>query len=323
MEEMVLDKEELQGGAVMVETPIKEKTTKSKKTAKPVEDAEKPMVSCLRKEKVVVKYLINEKSGIDNPKHPYYGGLADNAYITYTVPMLKNGTYKNPLTNEEKEFLEEYLGLEYNALSIYKKENNYWDNYTVRLSKINTILDLSDAKDYIDYKVLLINTDYVAPSLEALKKARKETYRFVMVSDREVMSDTSNRVSARRACWEEFLKVKDNSDVLRCLIRTLDNKTMSKDTSLEFLQDRIDKLIDRDPKMFLAEITDPCLNTKVLLSNAVDMRVVEKRSEFYYYHGEPLCVAGENSTFSVAARFLNMPRNQEIKFSIEAQLNQN
>jgi len=36
------------------------------------------------------------------------------------------------------------MGLEYNALSIYKKVDNYWENNMVRLTKQDNILDLSD-----------------------------------------------------------------------------------------------------------------------------------------------------------------------------------
>lgn len=60
------------------------------------------------------------------------------------------------------------MGLPYNALSIYKKEDNYWDNYQVRLGKGETPLNLSNPNDYINYKVLLANRDFIAPSLEAL-----------------------------------------------------------------------------------------------------------------------------------------------------------
>lgn len=72
------------------------------------------------------------------------------------------------LTNSEKAFLEEYMGLPYNALSIYKKVDNYWENSQVRLTKGETPLDLRDPNDYIKYKILLANKDFIAESLSAL-----------------------------------------------------------------------------------------------------------------------------------------------------------
>jgi hypothetical protein len=38
--------------------------------------------------------------------------------------------------------------------------------------------------------------------------------------------------------------------------------------------------------------------------------------------GSPLCGDNEDPTLSVAAAFLSLPKNQELKFSIEAKINQ-
>nr|DAU83986.1 MAG TPA: hypothetical protein [Crassvirales sp.] len=105
---------------------------------------------------------------VTNPKHILYGGMAENAVKYFTVPQLESGKLVNVLTDDEKNFLEEIMGLEYNALSIYKKENNYWHNRQVRLLKQDNILDLSDPEQYIKYKILLANKDEIAPSLQVL-----------------------------------------------------------------------------------------------------------------------------------------------------------
>lgn len=131
-----------------------------KKTSKEVE-----FVSPLRNEIVTVKF-VPRQGKITDPKHVLYGGMAENAVRTYTVPRMANGVYKNPLTDSEKTFLEEYMGLQPNALSVYK---DYWDNYFVRVPKSGLRLDLSNANDYISYKVLLLNHNRIAPSLQALK----------------------------------------------------------------------------------------------------------------------------------------------------------
>ena len=83
-------------------------------------------VSPLRHEIVNVKF-VPRQGKITDPKHVLYGGMAENAVRTYTVPRMANGVYKNPLTDSEKTFLEEYMGLQPNALSVYK---DYWDNYS-------------------------------------------------------------------------------------------------------------------------------------------------------------------------------------------------
>ena len=65
------------------------------------------------------------------------------------------------------------MGLEINALSIYKKEDNYWENYRIRLTKQDTTLDLSYPEDFIKYKVLLANTNNIAKNVETLQDKPK------------------------------------------------------------------------------------------------------------------------------------------------------
>lgn len=320
MEEMIIDTQE-----IVEETPISTEAIQPAKTStrsrriRKEENPEEELVSCLRKEKVTVRFLAREKTGLA-VGHPFYGGLADNAFIDYTVPLLKNGTYKDPLTKKEKDFLEDYLGLEVGSLSVYNKVNNFWDNFRVRLTKIDTILDLSDANDYIKYKVLLVNKDFIADSLETLRNTPLETYRFVIISDSEAFSSTANKVETKSQCWKEFGKVEDNEDILRCIIHTIDGRYPSENTKIEFLKSRIDKLIESDSRRFLSVIKDPLLPTKVIIQKAWERGVVEKKGDYYYFNNTPMCEKNENPTFTIAAKYLSLAKNQEIKFAIEAKI---
>lgn len=280
-------------------------------------------INPLRKERVIVRFVPKENDNITDRKHVAFGGLMDNAVRGFTVPMLSNGTYRNVLTDNEKAYLEELLGLEVNALSVYNKKDNYWENYLIRLTKQDTILDLSNPEDYIKYKVLLANKDTVAPSMKALKEARKATYEYVIMEPNEEFSDSRNRVNNTMKCFEEFGAIKDKFDILKCIIETLDGRPINANTKIEFLQAKATDLISANPKAFLETITDPLLNTKVLLKKGVEKGIISKRGEYYYLRedGSPLCSNGEDPTFTIAARYLSSPENQEIKFSIEAKLN--
>jgi len=67
---------------------------------------------------------------VTNPKHILYGGMSDNSKKTFVVPRLSSGVFVNVLTDSEKAYLEEIMGLEYNALSVYKRpeSENYWND---------------------------------------------------------------------------------------------------------------------------------------------------------------------------------------------------
>lgn len=300
--------------------PATEKPKKGKKVTTKVADDEDELINCLRNEKITVKYILNEKTGITDRNHPFFGGLAQGAYINFVVPMLRNGSLKNPLTKAEKKYLEYAMGLDDNALSVHKAEDNYWDNYQVRLSKDDYILDLSTPKGYIDYKVLLANTDTVAASMDELNNNPKETYRFVLVSDKEVYDTTSTKVKMKEACMEAYFKIRDDFDSLRCVIQTVTGRPVDAKTDINFLKNKCVEQIEVDPVRFAKILTDKLLPYKVLLTRAVDAKLVTKRGTWHLYEGQVMSDGNDEPTFSVAARFLANPRNQEIKFSIEKKL---
>lgn len=298
------------------EPPARIESEKKPKSSRVVE-------SCLRNERIIIRHVPKEGGLVTNPKHILYGGMAESAVRYFTVPILESsGAYKNVLTDDEKAFLEEVMGLEYNALSIYKKENNYWDNYQVRLTKQDNYLDLSVPDDYIKYKVLKANSNFIADSLETLQDKPKATYQFVMIKEGEQESQESERMSATMKCYMEYGRIKDDRDTLKCIIELIDGRPVASNSKLEFLQGKINNLIQADSKLFLKIITDPLLSTKVLISKAIEAGVISKRGDQLYLRSDnsPLCDHNEDPTLNVAARYLNLPKNQELKLSIEAKV---
>ena len=298
-----------------IETPVERQTQAPK--------YDKPLISCLRNERIIVRHVPKEGGLVTNPKHILYGGMAENAVRYFTVPILESsGAYKNVLTDDEKAFLEEVMGLEYNALSVYKKENNYWSNYQVRLTKQDNFLDLSVPDDYIKYKVLKANSNFIADSLETLQDKPKATYQFVMIREGEEESNESEKLSATMRCYMEYGKIKDDKDTLKCIIELIDGRPIAANSKIELLQGKINNLIQADSKLFLKIITDPLLSTKVLINKAIEAGIISKRGDQYYLisSNSPLCGNNEDPTLNVAARYLNFPKNQELKLSIEAKI---
>ena len=305
-----------------VEKPKKNIETSVERKAQ-APNYDKPLISCLRNERIIVRHVPKEGGLVTNPKHILYGGMAENAVRYFTVPILESsGAYKNVLTDDEKAFLEEVMGLEYNALSVYKKENNYWSNYQVRLTKQDNFLDLSVPDDYIKYKVLKANSNFIADSLETLQDKPKATYQFVMIREGEEESNESEKLSATMKCYMEYGKIKDDKDTLKCIIELIDGRPIAANSKIELLQGKINNLIQADSKLFLKIITDPLLSTKVLINKAIEAGIISKRGDQYYLisSNSPLCGNNEDPTFNVAARYLNLPKNQELKLSIEAKI---
>jgi len=283
----------------------------------------KTNVNPLVNEEVFVRFVPQPTGfGITDKKHVGYGGLFDGNSVTVCVPVLSNGNFKNILTNEEKDFLENALGLDPNALSVYKTENNYWKNYKIRIEKEGLKLNLSDPNDYIRYKVLLANKNIVAPSVQERIDRPKATYRFEIVRSGEEASMESLKMDSNMETYKEFGKIENDIDTLRVLVELLDGRPYSSTESAVFFKSRVNQLIQKDPKRFLQYIKDPLLHTKMIIRRSVELGKVSMKNDYYYLasSGAPLCEQNEKSTLSVAARFLNQPANQDIKYILESEV---
>lgn len=288
------------------------------------------LVSCLRKERIIVRHIPKPSNMVSNPKHVLYGKMAETAVRVFVVPVLSSGRFVNVLTDDEKSFLESVMGLEPNALSIYKKEHNFWDDSNpngiskVTLKKQDNYLDLSVPEDYIKYKILLANKDYIAPSLKALEDYPKATYQFVLIGEGDETKTAKSMMSNTMQCYKEYGKVEEDKDTLKLIIETLDGRPVAASSKLEFLQTKINDLIQANPKSFLRVITDKNLPVKVLIRNAVGAGHIAKRGDYYYLRsdGTPLCEDNEEPTINMAAKYLNSPKHQDVKLTIEALLKQ-
>ena len=297
--------------------------------AKAVEvEKKEQLVSCLRNEKVCIRFVPRQSHMVTDPKHILYGGMADDAVRTFVVPKLTTGTYVNVLTNSEMAFLENYLGMEKGTLSVYKKQDNFWSDANpqginkVKLRKQDNYLDLSVPEDYIRYKILLANKDFIAASPKILEDRPKATYQYVIIEKSEQISSAKRNMDITRECYMEFGKIENDIETLMTVVELLDGRAVSPNTSKEFLHTKIDTFIQSNPKAFLKVVKDEMLPTKVLIRRSINAGNIIKRGDYLYLKsdGKPLCGDNEDPVLSVAVKYLNNPKNQEIKLSLEALL---
>lgn len=285
-------------------------------------------VSCLRNEKIKVQYIMRNTGLPKN--HVLAGGMAEGASLSLVVPRLHTGVFVNVLTDDEKNFLEEYMGLEYNALSIYKKpeSENFWCDTNpnginkVVLYKGDNYLDLSNPQDYIKYKILLANKNIICPSLDSLKRSPKATYKFVIIAEGEESKQAKAKMTYTMQCYKEYGKIEEKMDLLRMIVETLDKRPIASTVKLEFLQNKCNTFIQEDPKKFLSVITDPLLETKTLIKLGIEGGFIANRGNYLYLRKDntPLCEQNEEPTLNFAAKYLNSPKHQDILFALQANL---
>ena len=131
-------------------------------------------------------------------------------------------------------------------------------------------------------------------------------------------------MTTKRRCYAEYGKIEEKADVLKLVIETITGKPLASNTKLDFLQTKAGELIEADAKLFLSVVQDKLLETKVLIHKCIDAGIISKRANYLYLRSDntPLCEGGEEPVLSVAARYLNNPKRQELKLSLEAKLKQ-
>lgn len=284
----------------------------------------KGLINCLRKEKIEVR-LIPKKVGVySNPRHVLYGGMAEEAMKTFCVPLSSSGFYVKVLTDEEEAFLEYTLGLAKGDLSVYK---NFWDCSNdlavVKLTKASVFLDLSNPRDYIKYKILLANKDKICPSQKELEERPLPTYMFVIIGADEEIKSARRVISSIQEAYKEFGKIEDNKPALKTVVEYLSGRPVASTAKLDFLQVKVNEYIQNaNGKEFLKLVKDNLFHVRVLINRAIEAGLISKKGNYYYLreNSMPLCEMDEEPTLEIAMRFLSSPKNQDIKFGLEAKL---
>lgn len=327
-EQILLDEEEINGTeAERVQVPIEPNVQKGNKVTRVSEERDN-LVNCLRNEKVIVRFIARAKGMITDPRHILFGGMAAGSKIKFTTPLLRSGQYADVLTKEEKKFLEYKLGLEPNALSVHNRTNNFWSDANeqgigrIELIKGDNPLDLSQPIDYIKYKILLNNKDQIAPSIQVLQDKPKATYKFVIISESDTAKAANTKVTIKAQAYMEFGKINEDKEKMRVIIETIDGRPTAANSTVEYLQGKIGELIEANTKMFLQVVKDPFLDNKVLIKKAIEAGLISNRGNYLYLRDGniPLCEHGQEPTMNIAAKYLSLPKHQELKFSIEAKL---
>jgi len=273
----------------------------------------------LPNEIVMVKYIPRKKGMAANvdSKHVISGGMLSNSVRKFALPLQKNGSLKNALTQEEKEFLEAKTGLN---LSVY---GDFWRDFRVTLHKedANNRFDLSNPMDYLAIKLLeTLSKEDIA--LTWADRNKNQTYQFAIARENEEMLETKHKYDSKRQAFMLYGKVMDDKDKLIGILKLIQNKPISKDSSLDWIQHKVEEIIDTMPTVFVNAINDKAFYTRLLINQALDAGVIVKNSNKYAtVDGLDLCNAGEIATFDNAVNYLDNPKNQEARTIIEAKIN--
>lgn len=264
---------------------------------------------------VTVKYIKRKKGMASNvgEDHVISGGMLNGSVKKFQAPLLKNNSIANVLTKEEKDHLESLTGLD---LSVY---GDFWYDHQVSLYKDDNLLNLSNPIDYISYKILTFLKNDIAPTWA--ERNLKQTYQFVITSSDEELTEKKAGFDNKKEAFKLYGKIEDDKDKLIGILGLLTNKPISKETTLKWLQTKVEEFIDSKPESFVVLMQDKSLDTKFLINNAIDKGVIIKTGNKYSTNdGLDLCENGQLPTFENAVTYIDNPKHQDVRSFIEAKM---
>ena len=273
---------------------------------------------------VIVKFIPDFKNGIDDKKHPLYGGLSSNASIAIPAPLLTRRIDKI-FTKDELEFLAEALNEEH-----LQANAPFWREYRkdefgmpmgvfpIFLKKEGMLLKKSEPLDYIKIKILQ-DSDIVANSPAEIKN-KKSQYRFVLIEQDQLHREDIDGISVKKKAVKLHTQYENDEDVLRYVLKSF-NKNVSYSSKLPFLQNETWKLAELNPKMFNTLLADELVETKILVDKAVRYKLLNKSNNLFYTAvGDPVRLDGDANDYNGAAKYLASGAGQEMRLNLEAQI---
>jgi len=279
---------------------------------------EKKQFNPLRKEVVNVKFIGVPTGLVLDKNHVNYGGMNKNVAQPIQVGKYQNGMLRNPLTNDEKEFFEKELGLEENALSVYKKTSNYWHTTTVFLKKGDNYFDLSVPDQYLQYKIVLACPELVAPSMEDFRNKPDANRMFAVTTDAVTKKLQTEELDTNVKAYALYAKYQNDLNCLSLVINDIEGRVWTGD--LDATRIKIKELLEKKPSEFIRSASQSNLEDQAFIFEAFKKGVLTKQNDCYYYKGQPLAYDDQQPTIQVAAKWLKDPLNQEFFVQIKKEL---
>lgn len=282
---------------------------------------EKKNTFALPQKRVRVEPVLEHSGWITDRNHKAFFKM-EGTFDWFTVPTLRKGVYKNILTNDEKEYLENLIG---NVdLGVYKKEGtkSFWSNYSVKLDRYGKTLDLSNPNEFIDYKVLLASSSLICPNHK--DRLAKAEYKYYIVDEQEVAKAKKTDIDVKKKAYKALGKIEDDKNALieflkvHSLTTTGNVVKIDKSSDIEFLQEQVSVIVDANAKKFVEFVEDDYFNVRVALAKGLEVGAVRKTDAGY--ENDQSLILG--SSVHAAVTFLSNDRNQEVLFLIEEKIKQ-
>ena len=244
--------------------------------------------------------------------------LFSGCKIIIQLPIDKDrGSYVNIFTSKDEQYaFEEVMGLDKDALSVYKKKDNYWATFKVVFDKDVTILDLNYPEDVLKLRVAMKHP-IVAPTLD---KADNAQYQYVIVDEAEEKLVLDEVADIKLEALESFAAIKKSKTKMANILRVMGKAVDTQTIDIKELHQMIIRIVDTPKsspspniKDFIESCADENVDAKVFVLDAIKYGEVSNTLDTYKIKdtGVPI-----GRTLLEAAKWFEDPKNQDDKILI-------
>ena len=277
-----------------------------------------------RIETVDVKPIIREKAFFKKGHDGEF--MFTGTTNTYQLPF-SNSTrsyVKIFDSDEEQEAFEVIYNLPRGSLNLFDRNNKFWLEFKVDLTKDGKKLDLSIPSHVLEYKVLKACVKRISPDWASRHKGGLE---FALVNESQLREDDSKRADVFEKAMDYFGQIRRSNSKMYNTLRLLE-KVPPKDTvdNTNFLKTEILKVLEQRERTrsniksvhdFIEIMEDPRFETKVLIYDAMDAREINLINGMFKLSATE-AVMGKS--ISQAADWLESLENQEDKIILQQRL---
>ena len=279
----------------------------------------------LENRRVVLKPIPRGGTMISDPSHTGYF-MWEGASKQFCLAADRNtNELKSPFKNEEE--MKYFSGILDQDLNVYKKKDNFWHNFYVKVTKDHKLMnqgityDLSNPMDNLRYRILKQQTE-VANSWE--ERFSRTTYKFAFVNEDHEEEVNTQKMDRQADIWIFWGSIKSSLKKMREFLGTyfMEKKILKNvppDATKEFLTAEISKIIEKDPDTVHKIITDTDRDLKYWVFKAIQIgAIIRKGIATYEISGE-----GTDHSYSELLNHIKFLKENTdpIYQKIEAQIN--
>lgn len=219
----------------------------------------------------------------------------------------KTGVLVTGLNSEEEKEYEGLLRMDEGKLSKYSE---YWNEYAIIMYDKEKEFDLSKVEDSLAFRFLKAHKN-VANSWDELSDWPYATYVITDDIKDAVTKNTNHDIKIKASVLFSKLSIDQMSSLLKLYSGNINNNNVP----TEVVKSKLFEAMEDDPDKFIELVEDKALETKLMISQLVALKILRKNRNAYYY-GED--VLGHDLDDTVG--HIDNPENQGLKVALKQEL---